>query len=185
MIKDLVDNNDIILKQQMPKFDFSDGQLNPVSVYTDLAETMIHNSGVGLAANQIGIRTQAFVLTGVDVLGVFNPRIVDVSDETILLEEGCLSYTNLFVKIKRPKKIKARFTLPNGETVTRTFDGLTARAFQHEMDHLNGVVYTSRSNRYHLDQAKKLVKKIQRKYPIKPYSELSDEAKEMLDWLKT
>jgi len=183
MIRDLVNRNDPILREQMPQFVFN-SELNPVEIYNDLAETMIEHAGMGLAANQIGIRTCAFVLTGEEVLGVFNPRIVDFSTETVTLEEGCLTYPNLFVKIKRPKKIKARFALPNGETITRTFDGMTARAFQHELDHLNGVLYTSRANRYHLDQAKTLVKKMQRRHPLKPLAELSTEAKELLSWLK-
>lgn len=184
MIRDILDHTNPILKEEMPAFDFKNPIVDPVELYTDLAETMRENEGMGLSANQIGVRTRAFVMRAEEIIGVFNPRVVDVSSETVMLEEGCLSYPNLFVKIKRPKSIKVRFTTPDGETSTKTFTGMTARVFLHELDHLNGVAHTSRANRYHLEQAKKLVKKINRRYPVKPISELSDEAREMLEWLK-
>lgn len=184
MIRDILGHTDPILREEMPAFDFANPIVDPIELYTDLAETMRENEGMGLSANQIGVCTRAFVMRAEEIIGVFNPRVVDVSSETVMLEEGCLSYPNLFVKIKRPKSIKVRFTTPDGETSTKTFTGMTARVFLHELDHLNGIAHTSRANRYHLEQAKKLVKKINRKYPIKPISELSDEAREMLEWLK-
>lgn len=184
MIREIVNHTAPILSEVMPAFDFKNPIEDPVQLYTDLAETMRENDGMGLSANQIGVRTRAFVMRAEEIIGVFNPRIVDVSSETVMLEEGCLSYPNLFVKIKRPKSIKVRFTTPDGETSTKTFTGMTARVFLHEYDHLEGIAHTSRANRYHLEQAKKLVKKINRRYPVKPLAELSDEAKEMLEWLK-
>jgi len=120
-----------------------------------------------------------------NVIGVINPKIIDVSSEMVTLEEGCLSHPNLFVKIKRPKFIKVRFTHPDGTTETKKFDGITARVFQHEMDHLNGILHTKRANRYHLDQAKKLAEKINRKKGVlKPKNELSLEVQQMMEWLK-
>lgn len=184
MIREIVNHTAPILSEVMPAFDFKNPIEDPIQLYTDLAETMRENDGMGLSANQIGVRTRAFVMRAEEIIGVFNPRIVDVSSETVMLEEGCLSYPNLFVKIKRPKSIKVRFTTPDGETSTKTFTGMTARVFLHEYDHLEGIAHTSRANRYHLEQAKKLVKKINRRYPVKPLAELSDEAKEMLEWLK-
>ena len=172
-----------LLKQEMPKFDFQNPPVNPVELYRDLAETMIEYHGIGLAANQVGSPYRAFVMRAEEVIGCFNPKIVDTSSETVLLEEGCLSNPGLFVKIKRPKKIKARYTLPNGETVTKVFDGITARCFQHELDHLNGLLYTSRANAYHLEKAKKNAKKFNPQQ-IQPMSKLSDKSKEFLSWLK-
>jgi hypothetical protein len=61
---------------------------------------------------------------------------------------------------------------------------MTARVFLHELDHLDGIAHTSRANSYHLEQAKKLVKKIGRKYKVKPVAEMSEEAQQMLEWLK-
>jgi len=183
MIKDIVKHTDSILKEVMPAFDFRNPVVDPLQLYTDLAETMRDNEGMGLSANQIGVRTRAFVMRGEEILGIFNPRVVDESSEMVTLEEGCLSYPNLFVKIKRPKSIKVRFTTPDGETSTKTFTGMTARVFLHELDHLDGVVHTSRANRFHLDQAKKLIKKL-KKRPLSMLPTLSDEAQVLMDALQ-
>ena len=161
MIVSILDRTNPILREVMPAFDFKNPVVDPGQLYTDLAETMRENDGMGLAANQIGVRVRAFVMRAEDIIGVFNPRIVETTTETVMLEEGCLSYPNLFVKIKRPKSIKVRFTTPDGETSTKTFTGITARVFLHEMDHLDGIAHTSRANPYHLEQARKLVKKVE------------------------
>ena len=184
MIKEIVKHTDHILREEMPAFDFKNPIMDSVQLYTDLAETMRENDGMGLAANQIGVRTRAFVLRGEDILGIFNPRVVDTSTEMVLLEEGCLSYPSLLVKIKRPKTIKVRYTTPDGETTTKTFTGITARVFLHELDHLDGIIHTTRANRYHLDQARNLVKKINNRYQLNPLAELSEEAKKILDCLQ-
>lgn len=185
MIREILKHTDPFLKEEMPKFDFADPIVDPIELYKDLAETMIDADGMGLSANQIGVRTRMFVMRAENVIGVINPRIIDVSTETVVLEEGCLSYPNLFVKIKRPKFIKVRFTHPDGTTETKKFDGITARVFQHELDHLNGIQHTKRANTYHMEQAKKLADKINRKNGVlKPKSELSSEVQEMLEWLK-
>ena len=141
MIKDIVNHTDPILREEMPAFDFANPIMDPVELYKDLAETMIDADGMGLSANQIGVRTRMFVMRAENVIGVINPRIIDVSSEMVTLEEGCLSYPNLFVKVKRPKFIKVRFTHPDGNTETKKFDGITARVFQHELDHLKGKLY--------------------------------------------
>jgi peptide deformylase len=183
MIREILPYTDPILKEEMPAFDFSNPVMDPLQLYTDLAETMRDNEGMGLSANQIGVRTRAFVMRGEEILGIFNPRVVDESSEMVTLEEGCLSYPNLFVKIKRPKSIKVRFTTPDGQTSTKTFTGMTARVFLHELDHLNGIAHTSRANRYHLDQAKKLAKKF-KKHNFNALPAISEEARNLIDALQ-
>lgn len=183
MIKEILDRTAPILREEMPAFDFRNPIMDPLQLYTDLAETMRENNGMGLSANQIGVRTRAFVMRGEEILGVFNPRVVDESSETVILEEGCLSYPNLFVKVKRPKSIKVRFTTPDGQTTTKTFTGMTARVFLHELDHLDGIAHTSRANRYHLDQAKKLVKKL-KKRELSALPQISSEALQFMDALQ-
>jgi len=155
MIYELIDCNDPLLKQEMEPFDFSNPPVNPLDLVTDLAETMLANNGIGLSANQCGLPYRVFVMLGKELIPCFNPRIVDMSQETIVLEEGCLSYPDLFVKVKRPRRIKVRFADPNGQVRTEIFDGMTARVFQHELDHLNGINYQQRANRFHLEQARK------------------------------
>jgi len=183
MIVPILGKDHPILKEEMPAFDFNNTVVDPVELYNDLAETMRENEGMGLSANQIGVRTRAFVMRAEEIIGVFNPRVVDMSNETVTLEEGCLSYPNLFVKVKRPKSIKVRFTTPDGETSTKTFTGMTARVFLHELDHLNGIAHTSRANRYHLEQAKKLVKKL-KKRPLGVLPTFSDEARDLVNALQ-
>ena len=155
MIHDLVPYNDPILKQELEQFDFTNPPTDPIQLAHDLAETMLANNGLGLSANQMGLPYRVFAIKAEKILVCFNPKIVDTSEETIYLEEGCLSYPNLFIKVKRSKTIKIRYTEPNGNTLTTTFSGLTARVALHEYDHMNCIVYTQRANRLHLEQAKK------------------------------
>lgn len=163
MILELIDCNDSLLKQPVEPFDFSNPSVDPLDLVSDLAETMLHHNGVGLSANQVGLPYRVFVIHGTELIPCFNPRIVDYSEEKIVLEEGCLSYPGLFVKVKRPRRIKVRYADPNGNITTQVFDGMTARIFQHELDHLDGIRYIERANRIHLDQARKAAKKAQRK----------------------
>jgi peptide deformylase len=155
MIYELIDCNAPLLGQEIEPFDFSNPPVKPLDLVANLAETMLANNGVGLSANQCGLPYRVFIMLGQELIPCFNPRIVDTSKETIVLEEGCLSYPSLFVKIKRPRRIKVRFADPNGNIVTRTFDGMTARVFQHELDHLDGVNYQMRATKFHLEQARK------------------------------
>ena len=131
-VLNLVPSNDPILKTSLPEFDFSNPPVNPIQLAKDLAKTMIASKGIGLAANQIGMPHRAFALATNPVIVCFNPRIVDVSEEKIELEEGCLSYPGLLLKIVRPRRIKVRYQYPNGEVVTQVFHDMTARIFQHE-----------------------------------------------------
>lgn len=172
MIYDLVDCNDPILRTKMEKFDFSNPPIDPLELMENLAETMLHHKGIGLSANQCGLPYRAFIMHGAELIPVFNPMIVHQDDDDICLEEGCLSFPNLFVKIKRPRTIKVRYTEPNGQTTTRVFDGITARVFQHELDHLDGIRYISRANKIHLEKARKEAKEVQRRIaksqPVNP-----------------
>ncbi len=151
MILDLVPSTDPILHQELPKFEF-DGSVDPNQVAIDLTETMIQNKGLGLAANQVGLPHRVFVMNGDPVRAIFNPRLVDVAEETVVMTEGCLTYPGLFIKIKRPAWVRLRYTQANGETKTEDFTGLSARVVQHELDHLNGIVYTDIASRFHLEQ---------------------------------
>ncbi len=152
---ELVDCNDPVLREPTPQFDFTNPPVDPLDLVSDLAETMLTNGGVGIAANQCGLPYRVFVMNAAELIPCFNPRIVDSSSEEIYLEEGCLSYPELFVKVKRPRRIKVRYTEPNGNVVTRVFEGMTARVFQHELDHLDGLAHINRASRIHLDQARK------------------------------
>ena len=97
---------------------------------------------------------------------MFNPVIADVSTEEVLLEEGCLTYPNLFVKIKRPMLIRVRYMDSHGEAHTDKFTGISARCVQHEIDHLNGESYIMKAKKFHYDQAMRQRKKYKREYGV-------------------
>ena len=171
---ELIKSNDPRLKQTCPEFDFETGYimedgtvLQAKELYELLRDKLVEHKGVGLSASQLGIMTRAFVIGNPDVpseiIGVFNPMIVDYDEETVVYEEGCVSYPGLFIKIKRPRGIRVRYRGWDGEAGTTRYEGYTARVFQHEYDHLNGVTFQTRANRYHLDQARSFKNKADRK----------------------
>lgn len=151
---ELVNDRDPILRQPCQYFDFQNPPFDPIEFAQQLVKTMYDHNGIGLAANQVGVPYSVFALRGSPENFVcYNPKVVQPSEEEIVLEEGCLTYPNLFVKIKRPRHVRVRFQTPNGETRTETFTGMSARAFQHELDHIHGLIYYNRANKYHRDQA--------------------------------
>lgn len=169
MILNLLSGSDPRLKEGATmKFDVANPPINqidwkpidPVKLAIDLTETMLNFDGFGLSAPQVGIPFNVFVIKSNPVLAIFNPKIVDSSKEQIYLEETDLTFPGLVVKIKRPKRVKVRYTMPNGETVTEIYDGLTSRIFQHQMDYLDGVLFMQRASLYHREMAFKKQKKI-------------------------
>jgi peptide deformylase len=127
----------------------------------DMLETMYDASGIGLAAHQIG---RALMLCVVDVpheadldetgqpcnpdlampIVLINPEILDFSSRKTVYSEGCLSFPEINGNIERPDRITVRFRNLDFETVELTVCGLTSRAIQHEIDHLNGILYIDR-----------------------------------------
>lgn len=150
----LVNPNDPILTRPCDVFDFSNPPMDPVELAQNMVKFMYDSNGIGLAANQVGIPYRVFAMRGApENLVCFNPKLVQPSEMEVTLEEGCLTYPGLLVKIKRPQHIRVRFTMANGETVTKQFTGMTARIFQHELDHLDGIIFYNKANRFHRDQA--------------------------------
>lgn len=150
----LVDSKDPILTTVCKPFDFLSPPFEPIDFANKLVRTMYDLNGIGLAGNQVGVPYRVFAMRGSPENFVcYNPRIVDVSEATVVLEEGCLTYPGLLVKIKRPQHIKVRFETPNGDTLTKQFTGITARTFLHQLDYLDGIVYYTRANKFHRDKA--------------------------------
>jgi peptide deformylase len=131
------------LKKVMPNFDFNNPPVNPNRFASSLVETCKKHNGLGLSANQCGYEYRVFVMGSNDsYVAFFNPEIIWSSEETIRMEEGCLSFQDLFLNIERPIGIRVKYQDFSGETKEAMFAGLTARCFQHEMNHMNGIVYT-------------------------------------------
>ena len=137
-IHELVDWENPILTSVMEPFDFDNPPMDPEQIAVDLIATMRDKKGIGLAANQIGLPYRVFAMNAHPALVCFNPRITYMEEETAVLEEGCLSFPGFIYKRSRAKSIRTRFTTPNGGVATRIFSGMTARQFQHELDHLDG-----------------------------------------------
>ena len=131
------------LKSALPEFDFKNPPVDPNTFASSLVETCKKHNGLGLSANQCGYNYRVFVMgTGDEYVAFFNPKIISVSEEKTKMEEGCLSYADLFLNIERPSVIEAEYQDYMGNTKTTKFAGITARCFQHELDHMNGIVYT-------------------------------------------
>jgi peptide deformylase len=133
-----------------------------------LKMTMKLYSGLGLAANQCAIKERVFVI-GTDQfqMACINPKVIESSEEIVKDTEGCLSFPAFFLSIPRPKWVEVEFTDENGQRKQTRLDGLTARCFLHELEHLNGVKFTSHVGSVAMLQAKrkqeKLIKKIVRR----------------------
>ena len=114
-----------------------------------LIDNMIHHEGIGISANQIGIWERAFAMVrdieNNEVMVCFNPRIVKSYSEEVEMEEGCLSYPELFLKIKRPDKIVVKYEDVDKKTHKIKLQGLASRVFQHEYDHMEGIDFTQRT----------------------------------------
>ena len=108
--------------------------------------TMYKSEGVGLSANQVGITKRIFVMdtsnSGRKRYAFINPEIVEVSDEIERYKEGCLSFPNIFAFVKRPKKIRIKALNEKGEVFELDLQGVDAICAQHEIDHLDGKVFT-------------------------------------------
>ena len=114
-----------------------------------LIDNMIHHNGIGISANQIGIWERAFAmvrdLEHQEIIVCFNPRIIKSYTEEVEMEEGCLSYPELFLKIKRPDKIVVKYEDEDKKTHKMKLEGLASRVFQHEYDHMEGIDFTQRT----------------------------------------
>ena len=133
---------------------------------TIMYDTMVKYGGLGLSCNQVGLPYRMFVMGGHPsieegkVRYVFNPLVNDVSEESIVYKEGCLSFPFLFLSIKRPKWVSVRYTDQNNEEVEETLHSMSGRIFQHENEHMNGYVFTDLVSKFKLDRAKKAQMKL-------------------------
>ena len=139
--------------------------LNRIELKMKLIDRMKFYQGVGLSANQIGIMERVFIMyediNTRKILACFNPRIIEMSKEQVSIDEGCLSYPGIWLKIKRPYAIKVEFENEKGEKQEREFIDLPSRVFQHEYDHMEGTDFTRLASPLKLQRAiKKLNKKL-------------------------
>ena len=145
MIKNLIDSNDELLHKRI---DECSQDLDRSKLSYTLHENMFHHEGCGLSANQIGIDERAFVMIldqeFVETITCFNPVILKRYGMSTWFEEGCLSYPDEIINVKRPNIIDVKYEDEGGKEHKMTLQGLASRIFQHEYDHLEGIDFTQR-----------------------------------------
>jgi len=154
---------DPILKKVSARVEVVDDELR--ALMDDMLETMYAAPGIGLAAIQVGVPKRVIVM---DIARAeeektpryfVNPEIVWASEETAPYEEGCLSVPDIYDEVERPARVKIRYQDYHGKTVEEDAEGLFAVCIQHEMDHLDGVLFIDHLSRLKREQAVKKVKK--------------------------
>ncbi len=127
----------------------------------DMLETMYDAPGIGLAAVQIGVPKRLVVIDTAkedephDPIFLVNPEVVWSSEETAEYEEGCLSIPEVYDNVTRPAEVKVRYLDRDGKSCERHCDGLLATCVQHEIDHLNGVLFIDYLSRLKRDRVVK------------------------------
>ena len=164
-LMDIVHYGDPILRKKSKEVKEFKG-LN--KLIDDMFDTMYEENGIGLAANQVGVDLNLFIIDISDIedesesIHIFiNGEIIDSSGES-WFEEGCLSIPDVRLDVKRPEKITFIYQDLNGETHTDEISGLLARAIQHEVDHLNGLLIIDRvtkTTKFTVDKELKAIKK--------------------------
>ena len=144
------------------KFDFYNPPIDPKELVDSLADAMCELGGVGLSCNQVGLPYSVFIMGNPtnkeSIIPVFNPMIVNESDEQEYAEEGCLSLPGYLLSIKRPTEIRVRMSTVDDMRDSAKFNGYTARVFLHEMDHMQGIDFRTRATRFHKERADKKYK---------------------------
>ncbi|NLP15230.1 MAG: peptide deformylase [Clostridium sp.] len=145
-IRFIREDGDEVLRKKSREVDVIDDRIK--TLLSDMAETMYAASGVGLAAPQVGILKRVVVIdVGEGLLELINPVIVKQDGEQVDVE-GCLSVPGVAGEVKRPAKVLVEALDPKGEKITVEGQGLLAVALCHEIDHLDGVLFTDKVVRF-------------------------------------
>lgn len=165
-VYNFVNENDPILKQKTVEFNFDDDSLNPSEISDRLIQTLkASRNAFGLAAPQVGLPYRVFAMGSEENYSVlFNPRLSYISEETVHMEEGCLSFPFLILSITRPKEVHVEYQNKKGEWDKMGLTGLSARVVLHEMDHLDGITFNTVAKPLALKMALKKREKYQKKF---------------------
>lgn len=148
-----------------------------------MLERMEELGGIGLSANQVGINKRMFVMGKNEAkYAIFNPVIISTSLEEVSMDEGCLSFPGIYMKVQRPQTVSVRYQNTKGTFIENEFTGLTARIFLHEYDHMEGRTFKDRVSKLKWDLAfnrmVKRTKKIVRKGVQKQLINIANQIKE-------
>jgi peptide deformylase len=160
----LYDDTLPMLESEIPEYNLRLPNPHMTKLSSQLRMTMKKFGGIGLSANQCGVYERVFVIgTEHFQFTCINPKIIEKSETLIKSEEGCLSYPGLYLKIERPEWIVAEFTDEEGEVKQMRFEGITARCYQHELDHMNGKKFVEYVGSVSMQMARKKQTKIMKK----------------------
>jgi peptide deformylase len=162
---DVVLYPDPILRRPTAKIDELTDEIR--EMIPKMFATMHESRGLGLAANQVGVALHLALVSDTgedeDTRVAINPELIE-EDGALSMEEGCLSFPGLNGLITRPERIKVRYMNLEGETVIEEADGLLARCFQHEIDHLNGILFISKMTPADRMRLKRSIKELEEDY---------------------
>ena len=136
------------------------------TVEQEMFKLMHERVGIGLAAPQLGNPVKMFVMrhsTEGDI-AVYNPKIINVSEETVSMEEGCLTFPGLFFHVTRPEAVQVTFQNRKGEEQSMELTGMDSRCFQHETDHIHGILNLNYISDFKLQRAIQKRDKLVKKY---------------------
>jgi peptide deformylase len=163
---DLLPEDHAVLHQEPLTWIFDPPQADPKLMYDIMLENMVYHHGLGLSANQIGMPVKVFAMRideSDNAIVCFNPEILEESKEMVTMEEGCLSFPLLYLKKRRPEKLTIKYQNVDGDFIETKFEGLAARVFHHEMDHMEGKTFLDGVSQIFLQSARKKQKKLLRK----------------------
>lgn len=157
----LLEETDPFLRQVAEPWDFeTDG--DPTKLVQEMSKTMLINIGIGLAAMQVGIKKRLFIMgNDMKIIAYINPELIEGTGEQVSTE-GCLSFPELQLTVKRFREIEVKYQNEKGEVKYDKLNGLAARVFQHENDHLNGICFVEKVGAVALMRAKQKRKKSKR-----------------------
>ena len=156
---ELIKETDNILRQVCEPWHFTING-DPTDLVKEMTHIMFENNGIGLAAPQVGILKRLFIMGNPDKLIVcINPEILEGDNKNVISKEGCLSFPDLWLNVKRHDFIRVKYYDITGQEVVRDFSGLISRVYQHELDHLDGVCYDTKVAKLSLEMANNRRKK--------------------------
>lgn len=153
------------LDKQIDEVDINDPGFNPKELKEQMVSAMLANNGIGLSASQVGLNKKVFVMgdSKENATICINPTVLQYTQDLIEDYEGCLSFPNVYVKVKRPSEILAEFYDENLQKQTVKITGYSARCYLHELDHLLGITFKDRVSKLKWDMAMKKAKKLEKK----------------------
>ncbi|XP_030469982.2 peptide deformylase 1B, chloroplastic/mitochondrial [Syzygium oleosum] len=164
----IVEYPDPVLRAKNKRIGTFDDNLKKLA--DEMFDVMYNTDGIGLSAPQVGINVQLMVFNPVGERGegeeivLVNPRVIKYSKKTVPFNEGCLSFPGIYADVQRPEAVKIDALDISGARFTVSLSGLPARVFQHEFDHLQGIVFSDRMTEQVLDTIRAELEALEKKY---------------------